>query len=78
MLLMVSITRETILTVPTLLVGEVLYWWWRMVRKTSNEALCSPFIAEVLVQKQYEHFSFPTSGNLSRRQLSCCWPDVGP
>ena len=22
----------------------MLYWWWRMVRKTSNEALCSPVI----------------------------------
>ena len=49
-----------------------------MVRKTSNEALCSPFIANALVQKQYEHFSFPTSGNLSGRQISRRWPDVGP
>ena len=41
-----------------------------MVRKTSNEALCSPFIADALVQKQYEHFSFPTSGNLSGTPLA--------
>ena len=57
-----------------------------MVRKTSNEALCSPFIAK----KQYEHFSFPTSGRCRAENLSGrlwkpnfptsarpIWPDVG-